>query len=91
MTPVEILTLAPLGALVVVFGVFPGLILDLVAGSVAAVIEDVRDVAPIAIAPETAVIAIAIPIVYVVLRTIYVAYLDSREALEAGPASGAAR
>ena len=29
MTPVEILTLAPLAALVVVFGVFPGLLLDL--------------------------------------------------------------
>jgi NADH-quinone oxidoreductase subunit M len=91
MTPVEILTLAPLGALVVVFGVFPGLILDLVAGSVAAVLEDVRDVAPIAIAPETAVIAIAIPIAYVVLRLIYVAYLDSRERLAAGPAGGTAR
>ncbi len=36
MRPVEILTLAPLGALVVVLGVFPGLILDLVAGSVRA-------------------------------------------------------
>ena len=34
MTPVEILTLAPLGALVVVFGLFPGLILDLVQGPV---------------------------------------------------------
>ena len=32
MTPIEVLTLAPLGALVVVFGLFPGLLLDLVAG-----------------------------------------------------------
>ena len=30
MTPVEILTLAPLGALVVIFGLQPGLLLDLV-------------------------------------------------------------
>ena len=30
MTPVEILTLAPLGALVVIFGIQPGLLLDLV-------------------------------------------------------------
>jgi NADH:ubiquinone oxidoreductase subunit 4 (subunit M) len=29
MKPVEILTLAPLGALVVVFGIFPALLLDL--------------------------------------------------------------
>ena len=35
MTPVEILTLVPLGALVVVFGVQPGLLLDLVQGTVA--------------------------------------------------------
>ena len=40
MTPTEILTLAPLGALVVVFGLFPGILLDLfkapVAGALAA-------------------------------------------------------
>ena len=33
MRPVEILTLAPLGALVVILGLFPGLVLQLVAGS----------------------------------------------------------
>jgi NADH-quinone oxidoreductase subunit M len=36
MRPVEILTLAPLGALTVIFGLFPGLVLDLVSGSVRA-------------------------------------------------------
>ncbi|HET9520547.1 MAG TPA: NADH-quinone oxidoreductase subunit M [Candidatus Limnocylindrales bacterium] len=91
MTPVEILTLAPLGALVVVFGVFPGLLLDLIRGSVAQVLDDVKDAAPIAIAPETALIALAVPIVYVIVRLVYSAYLDSREALEAGPAGGPAR
>ena len=34
MTPVEILTLVPLGVLVVVFGIQPGLLLDLVQGTV---------------------------------------------------------
>ena len=34
MTPTEILTLAPLGALVVVFGLFPGILLDLIGGPV---------------------------------------------------------
>ena len=33
MTPTEILTLAPLGAMVVVFGLFPGVLLDLIGGS----------------------------------------------------------
>ena len=41
MTPTEILTLAPLGALVVVFGIAPGLLLDLVQGSVVNVLNDV--------------------------------------------------
>jgi NADH-quinone oxidoreductase subunit M len=88
MTPVEILTLAPLGALVVAFGVFPGLLLNLVGGSVTNVLNDVASATPIAIAPEAAAIAIAIPIVYVVLRVIYVTVTDMRDPLEAG---GAAR
>jgi NADH-quinone oxidoreductase subunit M len=91
MTPTEVLTLAPLGALVVVFGVFPGLVLDLVAGSVRNVLADVQAASPIAIPTETAVLAIALPIAYVVIRTIYVAYTDSQAALEAGPAPGGAR
>ncbi len=41
MRPAEILTLVPLGALVVIFGIFPGLILDLVQGTVASVLHDV--------------------------------------------------
>ena len=35
LSPIEILTLVPLGALVVVFGLFPGLLLDLIQGPVA--------------------------------------------------------
>ncbi|MEA2538078.1 MAG: NADH-quinone oxidoreductase subunit [Chloroflexota bacterium] len=40
--PVELLTLAPLGALIVVFGLFPGLILNLVQTSVTTVLESVQ-------------------------------------------------
>jgi NADH-quinone oxidoreductase subunit M len=47
MDAIEILTLAPLAALVVVFGLFPALLLDLVGGSVASVIQDVRAVGPV--------------------------------------------
>jgi len=90
MTPTEILTLAPLGALVVVFGVFPSLVLDLIAGSVTRVLDDVGSARSIEIAPEVAIVAIALPIIFVVLRVIYAAYEDTRagEPLEAG---GAAR
>ena len=38
---IEVLTLTPLAALVVVFGILPGLLLDLIAGSVANVLRDV--------------------------------------------------
>jgi proton-translocating NADH-quinone oxidoreductase, chain M len=41
MRPVEILTLAPLGALTVVLGLYPGLVLDLIAGPVKAVLAAV--------------------------------------------------
>ncbi len=52
MKPVEALTLVPLGALVVVFGLWPGLILDLIAGSVEAALKAVdlaQSGAPIAL------------------------------------------
>jgi NADH-quinone oxidoreductase subunit M len=51
MRPVEAMTLVPLGALVVIFGLYPGLILDLIAGSVDATLAAVRDAAPIAFGP----------------------------------------
>ncbi len=40
--PVELLTLAPLGALIVVLGLFPGLVLTLVQGTVDAVLHSVE-------------------------------------------------
>jgi NADH:ubiquinone oxidoreductase subunit 4 (subunit M) len=38
---VEVVTLVPLAALTLVFGIFPGLLLDLVDGSVAGVLAQV--------------------------------------------------
>ena len=84
MTPVEVLTLAPLAALVVVFGIFPGLLLDLVAGSVANAVADANRGVAIAIPAQTAVLAIGLLIVYVVVRAIYAAYADTRDPLRAG-------
>jgi NADH-quinone oxidoreductase subunit M len=76
MTPTEILTLGPLAALVVVFGLFPGLILDLVKGSVAQFLGDAATQGPVSIAPQTALILVALPILYVVGRLIWVARID---------------
>jgi NADH-quinone oxidoreductase subunit M len=86
MTPIEVLTLAPLGALVVVFGIAPGLILDLVGGSVANVLADVQRGSAIPISRQVGILAIAIVIGYVIVRIIYVAYGTTREPLEAGGA-----
>jgi NADH-quinone oxidoreductase subunit M len=47
--PVELVTLVPLATLIVVFGLFPGLILDLVQGSVTTVLAAVGDGPSIAI------------------------------------------
>jgi NADH-quinone oxidoreductase subunit M len=76
MTPTEILTIAPLAALTVVFGLFPGLILDVVRGSVTIVLEDVARQGPVQIPPQTALIAIALPILYVLARLIWVGRID---------------
>jgi NADH-quinone oxidoreductase subunit M len=56
-TPVEILTLAPLGALVVIFGIQPGLLLNMFGGTVSTTLDAVRPVSPIAI-PTTIVIGL---------------------------------
>ncbi len=49
MRPVEAMTLVPLGALVVVFGLFPGLILNLISGSVQTTLAAVQQAAPVAL------------------------------------------
>jgi NADH-quinone oxidoreductase subunit M len=51
MRPVEALTLVPLAALVIVFGLFPGLLLDLVSGSVTQTLDAVTRGASIALGP----------------------------------------
>jgi hypothetical protein len=83
MNPIEVLTLAPLAALVVLFGVFPGLLLDLIAGSIANVLGDVASQPPVSVAPEIAALAVLIPIIYVIVRVIVVANTDRRRAAEA--------
>jgi len=47
--PIEAMTLVPLGVLVVVFGLYPGLILELVQGSVEQALSAVQQAAPVAI------------------------------------------
>ena len=76
MTAIEILTIAPLAALTVVFGLFPGLVLGLIRKSVEGVLTDVGRQGAVALAPPTALILIALPILYVIGRLIWVARID---------------
>jgi NADH-quinone oxidoreductase subunit M len=76
MTATEILTLAPLGALVVAFGLFPGLVLELVRESVATVLGDAGRQTAVEIGPQAALVAIALPVLYVLGRLVWVARLD---------------
>jgi NADH-quinone oxidoreductase subunit M len=88
MTPVEILTLAPLAALVVIFGIQPGLLLDLIPGTVTATLQSVEPSAPIAI-PTTVVVGLLVLLLVAVLARVGWVLLRPRQpALE--PESGAA-
>ena len=88
MTPVEILTLAPLGALVVIFGLQPGLLLDLVSGTVSETLRSVQPSAPIAIPTTIVVGLLAILAALVVARIAWVLLRSSRGSLE--PETGVA-
>jgi NADH-quinone oxidoreductase subunit M len=72
MTPTEILTLVPLGAMVVVFGLFPGILLDLVGGSVGAALATVDEATPIAVDPLIVIVGLGILVAIIAARLLAV-------------------
>jgi NADH-quinone oxidoreductase subunit M len=60
MTPVELLTLVPLGTLIVVFGLQPGLILTLVQGTVDDTVQAAAQGTAIAVGPEIVLVGLAV-------------------------------
>jgi NADH-quinone oxidoreductase subunit M len=90
MTPVEALTLIPLGTLIVLFGLQPGLILDLVQGTVRETVEAASIGAPIAVGPEVVLVAVA-GVGVLVLARIAAALAGSRGGGEVVAEGGAAR
>ena len=68
MTPIETLTLVPLATLIVVFGVAPGLLLDLVRGTVRETLGAAATGAPLAVGPDVVLIGVAIVVLAVVAR-----------------------
>jgi NADH-quinone oxidoreductase subunit M len=70
--PIEILTLIPLATLVVVFGVQPGLLLDLFQGSVVATLQSASAGAAYDVRPELVALIVAIIVVGIVARIAWV-------------------
>ena len=87
MTPVEILTLTPLMALIVVFGVQPGLILDLVGTTVFDTQLAAAAGQPIAIGTEVAVIGVAVLVIGIVGRIGWVLATGSARPAAPAPAT----
>jgi NADH-quinone oxidoreductase subunit M len=88
MTPVEILTLVPLGTLVVIFGVQPGLLLNLISSTVTETLAAVKPSAPIAVPTAVAAGVIAIVLLLVLARVGWALLKPRSAALE--PEGGAA-
>ncbi len=87
-TPVEILTLAPLGALVVIFGIQPGLLLNLFSSTVTETLAAAKPAAPIAIPTSVVVTLLGLVVVGVLARIAWVLLRKRPAALE--PKTGAA-
>jgi NADH-quinone oxidoreductase subunit M len=68
MTPVEVLTLVPLGTLVVIFGVQPGLLLNLFGTTVSETLASVKPAAAIAVPSTVAVGVVVLVLILIVAR-----------------------
>ncbi|MBF8289726.1 MAG: nuoM [Chloroflexi bacterium] len=88
-SPVEILTLAPLGALVVVFGLFPGILLDTISGSVEVAVRDGASGTAIAIDPIAVAIGLGLVAAVVVVRIVTIPFGRQPAAPAAPAAEGA--
>jgi NADH-quinone oxidoreductase subunit M len=88
MNAVEVLTLAPLGALVVVFGLFPGVLLDMIRTPVATALASVNAGRPIPIDPVF--VAAALGFVVAVVAARVVALRPRRTGLDVQSVEGAA-
>jgi NADH-quinone oxidoreductase subunit M len=85
MTPTEILTLAPLGALVVAFGLFPGLLLNLFPVTVETTLESAAAGTPLAIPTELVLLILGLLAAGILARIVYVGLLDREPAWDAAP------
>jgi NADH-quinone oxidoreductase subunit M len=89
MTPVEILTLVPLGTLVVIFGIQPGLLLNLVTTTVNETLGAVQPSSPIEIPASVSIGFLVLVLVFIVARIGWVLTRPRRATFT--PEGGAAR
>ena len=83
MSPIEILTLTPLAILVVIFGIQPGLLLDLIGGTVTSVLAEVQPATAIAVPAEVVAILLGLIVVGILARIAYVLVNARPTAIEA--------
>jgi NADH-quinone oxidoreductase subunit M len=83
-SPTEILTLAPLGALVVAFGLFPGILLDTIDGSVTRALGDAATGSAIAIDPPVVALGLGIIAAVIVVRVVTLPFGARPAAAESG-------
>jgi len=83
MSPVEILTLTPLAILVVVFGIQPGLLLNLIQGTVTTTLAEVKPATAIAVPSEIVAILLGAIALGIVARIGYVLLGSRPAAIEA--------
>ena len=83
MDPVEILTLVPLGILVVVFGIQPGLLLDLFKTTVTTTLAEVQSAPAIAVPAEVVAVLLGLIAFGIVARIGFVLLSPRQAAIEA--------
>jgi NADH-quinone oxidoreductase subunit M len=83
-SPVEILTLAPLAALVVAFGLFPGILLDTIDGSVTSALDAAATGSSIAIDPLLVAIGLGIVAAAIVVRIVTLPFGARAASAESG-------
>jgi NADH-quinone oxidoreductase subunit M len=90
MDPIETLTLVPLATLIVIFGIQPGLLLDLVRGTVRETLAAAEAGAPLAVGPEVVAIGVAIVVLAVLARIVFALLPGRSRSPEAVTADGGA-
>ncbi len=90
MTPAEVLTLVPLATLIVVFGIQPGLVLDLIRGTVDDTLRSVSGAAALPVGNEVVLVGVALLVIAVLARVGWALAAGRRATTDVAIADGGA-